>query len=1102
MTDDIRQWLETLGLENYSDAFEENRIDADVLPTLTNDDLKDIGIVAVGDRRKLSNAISTLGKQTEATSTERSTAAERRQLTVMFCDLVGSTELSRQLDPEDLRDVMRRYQDAVAGAVTRYGGYVAKYLGDGVLAYFGWPQAFEDQAERAVRAGLHAVEAVSALKATEDSLLSARVGIATGQVVVGDLVGESGLDAEAVSGETPNLAARLQDAAGPGQCAIDDATRQLVAQAYHVEDVGSHDLKGFEDAVQIWKIAGEVVAESRFEAAHGATLTHIIGRDGELQILQDRWQMAKAGSGQIVLISGEPGIGKSRLIEGLSDLVAPEDHIRVHYQCSPYHGNTALYPTIRQFERGAGFTPDDDGEAKLDKLEILLRHAGRDFLAHAPLFAHLLSLPYEKRYGAFEQSPQQIKERLLDVLIAHLQRLSERRPVLFLFEDAHWVDPTSQELLEVAASQLDRTRVLLIVTYRPEWEVSVRPHEHVNFMQLSRLNKTEGAEIVRNIAGNYVPDDVIERIVSRTDGVPLFIEELTKSLVEGGLDIADADIPATLQASLLARIDRLGAEAKEVVQIGAVIGREFSLKLLAPVSGMPDTVIEEAMLKLAKSELIFPTGRSADVNYTFKHALIQDAAYQSLLKSTRQDFHRLVAELMENRFPETIETQPELLARHYGEAGMIEKSISYWYRAGQQAVERSADLEAVAHLSKGRALLIEQPESKERDALELDICLTLGPVLMSTKGLASPEAEVVYLRAMELCPSIGEPALSFQAAWGVWLVYHQRGEIDLAKTAAAEVLSLAEMQSENVDHMLQAHHAAWTTQIFVGNIATCQQHVAAGIELYDIEKHRHHAFYYGGHDPGVCGKTTSAEALCLLGFADQAVQQATDAMTLAEQLSHPFSEAMAHYFVAQVHQYRREADIVGQQAQTTIDMCEKFGFESFRTQGMVLLGWATAMSGEIEPGINLMREGLEAFKATGTGMRRPYFLALLADTLLHAEHINEGLEVIAEAEELIARSGETRWLAETHRLKGALMEGGAATAVQVEKQYQHAMQIARRQEAKWLELRVTVSLGRHWRGQGNIVGARQLLSPLYATFSEGFDTPDLMAAKSLLTELL
>jgi predicted ATPase/class 3 adenylate cyclase len=999
MASDIGQWLENLGLGEWIEAFLENRVDLDAARDLTEADLRELGL-PMGPRKKLLRAIFALGDEqlevrpveTRPSQAKKIGTAERRQLTVMFCDLVGSTELSRRLDPEDLREVMRRYQDAVAGAVTRYEGYVAKFLGDGVLAYFGWPQAHEDQAERAVRAGLDAVAAVARLKLDDNVPLRARVGIATGQVVVGDLIGEATKEAEAVTGETPNLAARLQGLATPGQVVIGATTRLLIGETFDLRDLGSHELKGFAEPVTGWHVVGESAVESRFEAEHPGALTQLVGREHELGLLRRAWEQSRAGIGQVVLISGEPGIGKSRLVDALGAGLKVEGCTRITLGCSPYHTNSALYPVIVHLEQVLGWQDQDNAEVKLAKLEGALQGFSLALDEVIPLFASLLSLPLaEDRYPPLNLAPQQQKQQTLDAIVAWLLEKAERRPLLQVWEDLHWADPSTLELLTLEIEQAPTAPILNVLTFRPEFVPPWPQRSHMTPLTLNRLERPEvEALITQQADGKALPGEVVEHIVGKTDGVPLYVEELTKTILEADLlrerdgryeltgPLSGVTIPATLQDSLMARLDRLPT-IREVAQLGAVLGREFTYEMLQAIASLEKTTLQEGLERLVDAELLYQRGRLPHAKFIFKHALVQEAAYQSLLKRTRQDFHRQVAELLESRFFEVTQTQPELLAHHYTEAGLAGKSVPYWYKAGQQAIERSANLEAIAHLTWGRALLKEQPANAEREAQELDYCLALGPALMSIKGLAAPEAEEVYLHARQLCQSVDQAALSFQAAWGLWLVYQQRGQINLAQSATDEILSLAERQRENVDHLLQAHHAAWTTQLFVGNISASRTHTAEGDALYDIEKHRTHAFTYGGHDPGVCAKTTASEALCLLGYADQAVQHAVDGVALAERLSHPFSLAMARYFVAQVHQYRLEADIVRSHVQAAITMCESHGFESFRAQAAVLLGWATAAGGGSEPGIAQIREGLAAWQSTGTGMRRPYFLALLAD---------------------------------------------------------------------------------------------------------------------------
>ncbi len=1122
MAEDIRQWLDGLGLGQYAQVFAENGIDMEALPHLRDEDFERLGVL-LGHMRRLQAAIEALSGDEGRTRAapppspepdSQPAAAERRQLTVMFCDLVGSTALSQKLDPEDLRELMRRYQDAVAGAIARYEGYVAKFLGDGVLAYFGWPQAHEDEAERAVRAGLGAVAAVARLELDDHVPRQARVGIATGQVVVGDLVGEAAAEAEAVAGETPNLAARLQGLAAPGQVVISATTRLLIGETFDLDDLGTCDLKGFAEPVQAWRVLREGDVDGRYGAKRVGGDLPLVGRQEELGLLLRSWEASKEGHGQVVLIQGEAGIGKSRLVEALREQLSGEDFIWVAIHCSPRHTNSTLYPVIEHLKRAMDWKPEDAATEKLEKLEAALESQSLPVGESVPLYAELMSLPLpEGRYAPLGLSAERQREQTLDAVSGWLLEMAEQKPVLQVWQDLHWVDPTTLELLGLYIEQSPTVSMLNVLAYRPEFVPPWAMRSHMTPLTLNRLERPEVEAIIGHQAkGKTLPSEVIEHIVSKADGVPLYVEELTKSILDSDYlheeadryrlfgSLSEVSIPATLQDSLMARLDRL-PRLRELAQLGSVLGREFSYEMLQHLAPVEEPVLEAGLGQLVENEILYQRGRPPRSRYVFKHALIQDAAYQSLLKRKRHHHHEQVAALLEERFPEVVQAQPELVAHHYSEAGLAGKSVPFWYKAGQQAIERSANLEAIAHLTKGRALLTEQPESAERDAQELDFCLALGPALMSTKGLAAPEAEEVYLRARQLCRSVDQATSSFQAAWGLWLVYQQRGQIDLARSATDEVLSLAQRQREISDHLLQAHHAAWTTELFIGNISASRAHTLRGDALYDIEKHRTHAFNYGGHDPGVCAKTTASEALCLLGHVEQAVRHAADGVALAERLSHPFSLAMARYFVAQAHQYRREVDIVRAHAQAAVAMCESHGFESFRAQGSVLLGWATAAGGDGEAGIAQIHEGLAAWQSTGTGMRRPYFLALLADALLRAERIEEGMKVIAEAEALVERSGETRWQAETLRLKGALMGRAGAATEDVETAYLRAVEIAQGQEARLLELRAATSLGRLWHGRGEAKQAHDLLAPLYAWFTEGFDTPDLKDAKALLDQL-
>ena len=1107
MSDEIRLWLKQLELDKYYQAFVENEITQSEIRDLNDDDLKELGL-PMGPRKRLLRAISEITKpaskadnrEDTTKSTNNTPAADRRQLTVMFCDLVDSTSLSGKLDPEDLRDVMRSYQDAVAGAVTRYGGHIAKYLGDGVLVYFGWPQAYEDQAERAVRAGLDAISAVSSLTLENVDNLAARVGIATGLVIVGDLVGETGRDSEAVSGQTPNLAARLQNVAKRNQLVIGTNTRKLIGTLFNLENLGKCDLKGFSDPVAAWKVVSEAVGESRFEATRGAVLAPFVGREHELELLLERWELVKGAEGQVVELSGEAGIGKSRIVRALLDAVGNVSHFRLRYQCSSYHKNSAYFPIIHRLEQVSGFASTDTVEERLDKLEEVLRLSGKDIDDHAPWFADLLSLPGEKRYGKIDLTPQKRRENITNSLIAQVLALSKLRPVLFIVEDGHWLDPTTKDLLDQLALAISSFPVLMLITYRKNDNQSLANYPYLTSLTLNRLSRANGRQIIQEVGGEGLSGKIIDQIVSRADGVPLYVEEITRSVVEAEGKTNAANIPETLQDLLMERLDRLG-EAKEVIQVGAVIGREFDYELLASVVDLPAGELSDILQLIVRSELVSQRGTSPSSSYIFKHALVQDTAYQSLLNRKRKILHEKVASTLEDQSQEATNIQPEVIAYHYSEAKLAEKSVPFWLKAGQQALERSANLEAIAHLTKGRRNLAKQEECAEKQMQDLEFCLSLGPALMSTKGLAAVEAEEIYLHARNLCQSVAKQDQSFHVTWGLWLIYQQRGEIDKAQSAANELLALADQHKENVACVLQAHHAAWTTKLFVGSNSESHKHTQIGNELYNIEKHGDHAFTYGGHDPGVCAKTTSSEALCLLGYCTQAVEIAMEGVSLAEKLSHPFSLAMARYFVAQVHQYRLEPKTVLTHAQEAIIMCESHGFESFRAQATVLFGWARAATGQSKSGIKQIREGLADLRTTGTGMRRPYFLSLLADALYRDDQLAEGLKIVGEAESLIESSGENRWQAETLRLKGVLMEKAGAKVLEIENIFQHALGIAKSQEARILQIRTAASLACHLSSQGRVAEARDLLDPIYAWFKEGFDTPDLIQAKALLNKL-
>jgi class 3 adenylate cyclase len=796
---DIAAWLRELGLARYEQAFRENDIAPAVLPELTDRDLQDLG-VSLGHRRLLLKAIRALaddGAERHHTEASRSPAArpasqsgaERRQLTVMFVDLVGSTALSARLDPEDMGQVIRAYQKCCAEVIRRWDGHVAKYLGDGVLAYSGWPQAHEDAAERAVRAGLAIIAALAELDTPAGAPLAVRVGIATGLVMVGDLVGDDEARERAVVGETPNLAARLQALATPGSVVISQATRRLIGGLFELADLGPKRLKGFAEPLAAWRVEGEGRAEGRFEALHGERLTPLVGREHEVGILLERWTSAKEGDGQAVLLSGEPGIGKSRVVRTLRERLGDEPYVPLSHYCSPHHTNSALYPLIGLLERAARLDREEPPEAQLAKLEAVLGRSSDRLDEAVPLLAALLGIPTGDRYPALNLTPEVLKRRTFQALLDQLAGLGAQQPVLALYEDVHWVDPSTLELLGLIIERIQRLPVLVLITFRPEFQPPWTGHAHVTSLAMSRLGRRQGVDLVARITGSKpLPSAIVEQIVGRTDGVPLFVEELTKTVLESGLlaDVGDRyelsgplpplAIPTTLHDSLMARLDRL-APVKEVAQIAAVIGREFSHELLAAVTPLSEDKLGEALDQLVTSELVFRRGTPPDATYSFKHALVQDAAYQSLLRSRRQQLHARIAKALE-AIPNAAETQPELLAHHFTEAALARPAVDYWLKAGELAIRRSATVEAIAQLRRGLDQVESLPGDLERASLELDLQTALGGALIAARGFASPETGKAYTRAGELCRQLGQPPQLFRVLYGQYVFHLVRAELD------------------------------------------------------------------------------------------------------------------------------------------------------------------------------------------------------------------------------------------------------------------------------------------------------------------------------------
>jgi class 3 adenylate cyclase/predicted ATPase len=1046
-----------------------------------------------------------------------SPGAERRQLTVLFCDLVDSTVLASQLDPEEWREVVRDYQDTCAKVIARYEGHIAQYLGDGLLVYFSYPQAHEDDAQRAVRAGLGMVEAMSQLNTRlgqeRGVQLAVRLGIHTGQVVVGEIGGGAKYEQLAL-GETPNLAARLQGIAAPNTVVISAATFQLLGGFFACQSLGTPLLKGFAQPLEVYQVLYESTARSRLEAAGNTSLTPLVGREQEIGLLRERWAQVKEGLGQVVLLSGEAGIGKSRLVQVLTEQVAAEPRAWLTpCQCSPYHQNTALYPMIDLLERVVlQFDREESPQQKLGKLEGFVIQSGLPLTETVPLFAALLSLPLGADSAPLTGSPAQQKQQTLHALLTILRRIAAQQPVLFVMEDLHWVDPSTLEFLSLLVDQGPTARILALFTYRPDFRPPWTGRAHLTQVTLNRLPRRQAAELTGRVAhGKALPAEVVEQVVAKTDGVPLFVEELTKMVLESGLLQERAEryeltgplpplaIPATLHDSLMARLDRL-ATVKAMAQLGATLGREFSYELLQAVSPWDGDTLRRGLQQLVAAEFLYQRGLPPQATYRFKHALIQEAAHQSLLRSTRQLHHQRIAQVLEAQFPEVVETQPELLAQHYTEAGLSVQAIPHWQRAAQQALQRSAHMEATNHLTKGLELLTTLPDTPGRAQQELDLQLALGPALMATKGFAAPEVEQTYARARALCAKVGDTPQLFPTLGGLCRFYQTRGALPRARELGEQLYRLAQRAAAPTPR-LEAHDALGTILFFLGEYAAARMHLEQGIALADPTAQRALALRLGVA-PGVRCLAHAAHALWCLGYPAQAVGRSQEALALAQALSHPRSLVMARHFAAFLHHRRREAPAVQVQADSLLPLATAQGFPLWVGYGTFWRGWALAVQGQGAVGLAQMRHGMAAILATGQTLTRPLCLVLLAEAAGHAGQVEEGLRLLAEALASLETSGRGDLLAEVHRLQGELLLRHATLdAAQAEACFHQALAIARRQQAKSWELRAAMSLARLWQQQGKRQEARELLAPIYGWFTEGFDTADLQEAKALLEAL-
>jgi predicted ATPase len=971
---------------------------------------------------------------------------------------------------------------------------------------------------------------VEALKArARQPPLQVRLGIHTGLVVIGE-IGSSDKREMLALGETPNIAARIQGQANPDEVMISAATYHLVEGLFDTDERGQPELKGAGTPLTLYCVEKESEAHSRFEVVVRKGLTPLIGREHEFGLLRERWKRVKEGAGQVMLLSGEPGIGKSRLVEALKAEVEPEGARLLELRCSPYAQNSALQPVIEYLQRTLQFRPEDAADEKLQKLIVGATGRVPPQTEKISLLAALLSLPHPRDCPTVTLSLQKQKEKTHEALVAWLCAEAKHQAVAYAWEDLQWADPSTLELLTLLLQQVPTTRLLTVLTFRPEFMPPWGAPSYLSQLTLSRLGRHHVETMVEKVTGGKpLPGEVIRQIVSKTDGVPLFVEELTKSVVEavgayGRAPLQVLEIPSTLQDSLMARLDRLGA-AKEIAQLGAILGREFPYELLKAVSPLNEEILQRRLQQLVASELVYQSDMPPQARYLFKHALVQDTAYQSLLKSRRQHLHQQVAQVLTEQFPETVETQPELVAHHYTEAGLIAQAIPYWQQAGQKATQRSANAEAISHLTKGLKLLKALPDTPEHVQQELALQVALVGPLTATKGYAAPEVEKIYTRARELCRQLGETPHLFQVLLGLFSFHIVRMECNTARELAEQCLTLAQsVQDEEL--LIEAHRALGQCLYLLGELVSAREHLERSIAFYGPHPRHAAAFYW--NDPGVVSYSWEALTLWLLGYPDQALQRAHEAVTLAQKLSNAYTLAIALGRTAMLHHFRQERAAMQTRAEETITLATEHGFPFFSMQSAVLKGWTQAQQGQTEGGIAQMRQGVTALRGMGVESTRPYHLALLAEAYGKAGQAAEGLTLVAEALDLVTTTGERFYEAELYRLKGMLTLQSQTSLDQVsnkpqasqdrsedsnprsltpdhqgeaEECFWEAIEIACQQQAKSWELRASTSLTCLWQSQGKKTEAHKLLSDVYNWFTEGFATKDLQEAKALLEQL-
>ncbi|WP_043162570.1 adenylate/guanylate cyclase domain-containing protein [Bradyrhizobium sp. Ai1a-2] len=1104
----IADWLEKLGLGQYAKRFAENGIDIGILPDLKDEDFDKLGVV-LGHRRKMLRAIAELDQAELIAESARRHDAERRHLTVMFCDLVGSTALSARLDPEDMWEVIRAYRAACARVIAAYDGMIARFVGDGILAYFGYPRAHEDDAERAVRAGLDIIAAMGKLETRAEERVEVRIAIATGLVVVGDLISGGASEEQGMVGDTPNVAARLQSLAEPGVVVVSASTRQLLGDLFTFRNLGDRKVKGISNPIAVWAVEGAAASESRFEAVRTARSIGFVGRKAEIEFVLSRQQLAWQGQGQVVLISGEAGIGKSRLVATLAESLELGSHRRVRYQCSPYHTNSALHPFIAQLERAAGITSQDTPGQTLDKLEAMLALGTQQVASVTPLIAALLSITTGERYPPLGLTPAQQRRQTFAALLDQLEGLARHQPLLIVCEDMHWADATTLELFDLAVDRIRGLPILVLMTFRPEFEPPWAGLANVSLLQLERLDRQDTRALVEEVAiGRQVPREMMTQIINKTDGIPLFVEELTKMVMESGLLVESAGryrldnplpplaIPETLQDSLMARLDRL-APVKEVAQIGAAIGRDFSYTLLRCVAGRDELTLNAALAQLEQAELLLRRGTPPEASYSFKHALVQEAAYESLLKSRRQLLHKHIGDVLRDQFPSMAETEPEVVAFHFTQAGLGGVALEWWRKAGQQALKRSAYSEAIAHLGKAVAIADELPDAPDRVMSRLHLQIAYGRALRGSLGHSAPETVAAWTRARQFASGINDPVELAPIHSGLFNACLTHGEIAPMRQLADAIIDVADRRPESPVAAVVAHWTSGVTCWFGGEYLDARMHLEQALAIYGAEPDPA-TFKASALDLPFVVMRFLALVLWPLGAIDRARRLAAEAVSgSGEQRALAQANALVHRAV-----FDGLCGGMLEQTETilALGLARDHTMPLYVAAGTYLNGLAKWRAGDRMVGRTEMRRGWTLLHENDCYLCEPFWGMHVAVADAEAGQLEAGLEILRELIIWAQQSGQ-HWLdAELHRVQGELLlRHDAPNLSGAEDAFNRALEIARHQQTRTFELRSALGLARLHNTNVRPEAVSAVLAPVLAEFGAGRqDLPEIQEAEGLL----